>query len=226
MQIRRNITAAPPKPGMNQWHPKGESPNTAYAKGYGVPKPAAPKPPQGLFAPMGWSLAAANSENNANKNYGNTMAGIASNWTRTQQEYGLEGPYADPTSNPYSKAALLQRSYDNARRGTYNAAGNQLYAGSTVNAQNANTFHYGEGYDALQKGYAQAGAEKARAEQEAQERLQRQDEEANWARIEAGLKSEPEAAAAPRAGSGPGRKATVKYKGQTYRGGISRGRRA
>jgi hypothetical protein len=191
-----------------------------------MPGPASPAPvPQG--APTPWDLAASQSEANAQRNYGNTLAQIGSNWALTQQEYGLEGPYADAANNPYSKATLLQRSYDNARRGTTNSAGNQLYAGSTVNAQNANTFSYNEGYDALQKGYARAGAEKVSAEQAAQERLQAAGEEANWRRIEAGLQSEPEAAAAPvPAPSGPGSYSKLGKRGKQIKYGIAKGHKA
>lgn len=202
------------------------------AAGLGQARPAqAPAPgpanpgvaPQGT--PMPWDLAASQGENNAQRNYGNTLAQIGSNWALTQQEYGLEGPYADASSNPYSKAALLQRSYDNARRGTTNSAGLQLYAGSTVNAQNANTFHYNEGYDSLQKGFARAGAEKISAEQAAQERLQSAAEEANWRRIEAGLQAEPEAAAAPAPGGG-GSHATLGKRGRQIKYGIAKGHKA
>src|SRR3954454_19551535 len=124
--IRQNIGGAR-KGGSGQWSPKGESPSTAYAKGLGQPPAARPPAPGPQGGPMPWDLAASQGEGNAQKNYGNTMAQIGSNWTMTQQEYGLEGPYADPLNNPMSKAALLQRSYDNARRGTTNSAGNQLY---------------------------------------------------------------------------------------------------
>jgi hypothetical protein len=174
---------------------------------------------------MPWDLAASQGENNAQRNYGNTLAQIGSNWALTQQEYGLEGPYADIANNPLSKAALLQRSYDNARRGTTNSAGLQINAGSTVNAQAANTFHYSEGYDALQKGYARAGAEKVRAEQAAQERLQAATEEANWRRIEAGIQAGPEAAAAP-APSGGGSYATLSKRGRQIKYGIAKGHKA
>ena len=43
---------------------------------------------------MPWDLAASQGESNAQRNYGNTLAQIGSNWALTQQEYGLEGPYA------------------------------------------------------------------------------------------------------------------------------------
>jgi hypothetical protein len=58
----------------------------------------------------------------------------------------------DPT-NPFSQAALLKRSYDQAQTGNTNsyAARGQLYSGALQNAQNESGFQYQAGSDRLTK---------------------------------------------------------------------------
>ncbi len=69
--------------------------------------------------------------------------------------YGLrgdaQGGVFDDPSNPYSRAAALQESYDNAKRGNTNnyAARGQLYAGSLQNAQNTSADGFNKGRSAL-----------------------------------------------------------------------------
>jgi hypothetical protein len=127
------------------------------------------------------------------------MAGLQSNWLRTQQEFGLEGPWADYASNPYSRAALLQRSYDGARRGTTNSAGHNLYAGSFINAQGQNTHQFDLGRDELQKGYAQQNAEYISNRQRAEDEYNEAIAQAGWDRVDAGLQTEPEPMPGPQA---------------------------
>jgi len=145
---------------------------------------------------MPWDAAAANSEAGALNKRNNAMAGAQSSWLRTQQEFGLEGPWADYASNPYSRSALLQRSYDAARRGTTNSAGHNLYAGSFINAQNQNTHQFNLGRDELQKGYAQANAEYIANQQRAEDEYNEGIAQAGWDRVNAGLQAEPEPMAA------------------------------
>lgn len=58
-------------------------------------------------------------------------------------------------SNPFSKAGLLKRTYQQSRRGTTNsyAANGQLYSGALGRAQDSNTFNYLQGQDALLKNF-------------------------------------------------------------------------
>lgn len=65
----------------------------------------------------------------------------------------LSGLTFDPT-NPFSRAALLKRSYDQAQQTTNTsmAAAGQLYSGANQRAHNQNTFGYQQGSDALQGG--------------------------------------------------------------------------
>lgn len=84
--------------------------------------------------------------------------------------YGLGQYGADAATNPYSRAALLQKSYDQNQRRTQNAmaASGQLYSGSTQNARNFNTGNYGQARDSLQKDFdarmGQADAAQGQAE--------------------------------------------------------------
>jgi hypothetical protein len=149
-----------------------------------------------------WNAQAANSEAGALKREEDSLAGLSSQWLLTQQRYGLEGPYADYKSNPYSEAARLQRSYDNARRGTVNGAGLQLYAGSTVNHQNQNTSHFNEGRDSLEKAYAAAGAQNQAERLAAENAYAEAVDNARWEALQTQLAEKPEAATAPEA-SGP-----------------------
>lgn len=69
--------------------------------------------------------------------------------------YGMGQFGGDAASNPYSRAAMLQRSYNQNQRATTNtmASRGQLYSGATQNAANTNTFNYGSAYDALSKDF-------------------------------------------------------------------------
>lgn len=68
---------------------------------------------------------------------------------RIEQDYGL-----NDTSDPFAKAALLQQTYQNSRRGNTNsmAAQGQLYSGALQNAQAGAERSYNQGYDQLKRG--------------------------------------------------------------------------
>jgi hypothetical protein len=68
-------------------------------------------------------------------------------------EYGI-----GDTSNPYSKAALLQESYNRSKLGTTNsmASQGQLYSGALQNAQGENDRNYSINSDALKRAYGNA----------------------------------------------------------------------
>jgi len=208
--IKRNIsggTTAPPgaakshTTGLGAGQPAPNPGKLGQAQGLSAaPQPGTAAPVQPQKPLMPWDLQAANSEAGSQRKLANDVTGLDAGWFRAQQEYGLEGPWADPASNPTSRAALLQRSYDNAKSGAMNSAGRNLYAGSYINAQNSNTHQFTLGRDELQKGYGQANAEyvagKARAEDEAREAMN----QAGWERINAGLEAplEPAPAGAPK----------------------------
>lgn len=174
----------------------------------GAPQPGAA--PQGGGPVMPWDLAAANDEAGAQKRLSNTLTGLDAGWLRTQQEFGLEGPWADAASNPFSRSALLQRSYDNAKSGSLNSAGQQLYSGSYVNAQNANTHQFNLGRDELQKAYGQAHAGYIGERQGAQDAFNESMNQAGWDRVNAGLEAPLEPAPASGGGQPRGRKQQIK----------------
>jgi len=102
----------------------------------------------------------------SNQNYQRALADNQAQFQQAQaglddQERGLGIAYglgqygADIANNPYSRAAMLQRSYNQNQRASINtmAARGQLYSGATQNAANANTFNYGSAYDALSKDF-------------------------------------------------------------------------
>lgn len=86
-----------------------------------------------------------------------TLAGLTGQRTRTLADYGYnEGVGGSLTVNPndpFSKAALLQRTYDQRRTGNTNsyAARGQLYSGALQNAQDAANFGQLRDSDQLQK---------------------------------------------------------------------------
>lgn len=66
------------------------------------------------------------------------------------------GNYSVDPSDPFSKMALLQRSYESAKRGTTNslASQGQLYSGAMRNAQTQNDTGFAQGKDALSKAFS------------------------------------------------------------------------
>lgn len=91
----------------------------------------------------------------ANTNLQNTLFGLSSQREQLGINYGLGQYGGSVASNPYSRAALLQKSYDQNQRRTQNAmaASGQLYSGATQNARNFNTGAYSQGRDSLQKDF-------------------------------------------------------------------------
>jgi hypothetical protein len=96
----------------------------------------------------------------------NTISGLEGQKTSTLADYGYGATYdangnvasltVDP-NNPYSRAAQLKKSYDQAKTGTTNglAARGQLYSGAMTNAQNANDTGYSQGVNTLEKNLGQ-----------------------------------------------------------------------
>jgi len=101
-----------------------------------------------------------------NEGYLNTVAGLRERNQMAQagfddQErqlginYGMGQFGGDAASNPYSRAAMLQQSYNRSQRASLNqmAGAGQLYSGAMSNARAANTGQYGQQTDALQKDF-------------------------------------------------------------------------
>lgn len=238
--IKRNITggtsaprsaAGGPTTGLNQRRPanrnrtglSGNRPAQAPQAGLDqAPQPGAAKVAQPALLP--WDVAAANSISASGQSRDNALTSLDSQWTQRQQHYGLEGPWADYTTNPYSQAALLQRSYDIANRSAVTGSGRMLYSGSQINARNANTRQFNEGRDQLQRAAASDFAEYQGARTRTGDEYREAVAEAEWDRVNAGVTAGPPPAGAP----GPKKqKQGGKRKGQIKRNiGIGQGRRA
>lgn len=85
-----------------------------------------------------------------------TQAGLDDQERQLGVSYGVGQYGGDIASNPYSRAALLQRSYNQNQRATTNtlASRGQLYAGSASNAFTANRANFAQAQDGLQREYA------------------------------------------------------------------------
>ncbi|HZA18971.1 MAG TPA: hypothetical protein VE645_19175 [Pseudonocardiaceae bacterium] len=101
----------------------------------------------------------------ANRNLSSTLAQVQYQRGQLGQTYGLgvdpSGNVFDDVTNPYSRAATLQKMHDRAVRGTQTtmAARGQLYAGSLQNAQNANAEQNLRGRDAMIREFMAAQAQ-------------------------------------------------------------------
>jgi len=179
------------------------------AMGVGQNHPARPRPKQPGQPPQAqsqpgvtsspWDLQAANSEAGALRQRENALTGLGAQWQLTQQRYGLEGPYADLQSNPYSEAAKLQRAYDQARQGSTNsyAARGHLYSGALVGRQVGNDRNYGEGRNSLEMAYAEQGARNTAEKQAAENAYLEAINNARFEALRGQLGEEPDASAAP-----------------------------
>ena len=85
-----------------------------------------------------------------------TQAGLDDQERQLGVGYGMGQYGGDIAANPYSRAALLQRSYNQGQRASTNtlASRGQLYAGAASNAFTANRGNFAQAQDALQKDYA------------------------------------------------------------------------
>lgn len=87
----------------------------------------------------------------------------------------------DP-NNPFSRAALLQKTYEQNQRGTTNsmAAQGQLYSGALQDAQNENTFQNQAGVDSNQKSFNRMLDELLRGRRDAGLSTERANADVDW----------------------------------------------
>lgn len=158
---------------------------------------------------MPWDSQATLESAGGYRNAQDKLAGLRGNWDAEQRSIGLGAGYEN---NPYSQASLLVRQREIGTRGTINRAGNQLYAGSTVNRLGGVERGYNEGYAHLSEDYEARRAREEREELATQHEVQQQQEEAQLAAIERAREEAPEpapvaeAAPAPSGGGGGGGK--------------------
>lgn len=83
-----------------------------------------------------------------------TRVGLGARFEEVQQNLG----FGAGAGNPYSEAAQLKAQYAANKRGITNTAGNQIYAGSTLNKQSAARSQFDTGQKRLEDTYARAQA--------------------------------------------------------------------
>ena len=148
---------------------------------------------------MPWDSMATADSAGAYRNASDKLAGLRGNWDAEQRAIGIGQGYEN---NPYSQASLLQRQREIGNRGTINRAGNQLYAGSTVNRLGGVERGYQEGRNQLQERYEARRAQVEREEQATRNELQSEQEQAQAEAIQRAAEAAPEPA--PSGGGGGG----------------------
>lgn len=147
------------QPAGAGWKPKAPNLNQREGIGPGVAvggpaAPGAPGPPPAL-AQKPWNAQYERAAGAAEKNYGDKLSNLGAQKVISQQNFGIDPGFNDYANNPYSRAALLRKSYEANAKGDTNsyAARGQLYAGSLANAQEADQGNYNQGYNTLNKEY-------------------------------------------------------------------------
>lgn len=142
---------------------------------------------------MPWNAAYETTTGNLRKEQADTQANLAYQRAGVEQEYGF-----NDTSDPYARANLLQRSYQQGQLGTTNsmAARGQLYSGATQRARETNTFNMGQNLNALRGEYQQKmyGLDQDRLQSDQTYRRGLEDAEAR--RLESALEERPDPAEA------------------------------
>jgi hypothetical protein len=112
-----------------------------------------------------WDSGAETSAQGLGLQYANRQAGLSGDQTYEEEQTGIG---ANGANNPYSDAAMLKRQRDIGNRGAVNGAGNQLYAGSTVNAVRGVAGAYDRNLKGLEASFARNQELRRRQQQEAE----------------------------------------------------------
>jgi DNA-binding transcriptional MerR regulator len=152
-----------------------------------------------------WDSAEQLSVAGADAKYNNALLNSGYKRTAYEQEYGLDPGYNDYKANPYSRAALLEKTYQRSQRASGNslAAAGQLYSGASQNAETYNREHKDQERNALEATYRKAL--QGVTEEETGALNTREEEKANakWKAVEAAGNAPLEPDASP-AGTGGG----------------------
>lgn len=211
-QAKGNIgvsRARPARPANGRGPQNGGQPQVGAQSGSQV-SPGGP-------TAMPWDSMATADVGGAYRNASDKLAGLQGNWDAEQRTYGI-GPGFE--NNPYSKASLLQRQREIGQRGNLNRAGNQLYAGSTLNRAGGIDRDFSEGRAHLQESYEARRAQVEREELATQHELQSEQERAQAEAIQRAEESAPEPIAAygaPGGGGGSGGKAKKAKQGGGFK---------
>jgi hypothetical protein len=101
---------------------------------------------------MPWDSTAQRESGELGNEAADTRASLAAGYAKAQSELG----FGSGSGNPYSKSAENKTNLESSQRGITNIAGNQLYAGSTLNAQSEARSGYDKNQKALEDAYAEA----------------------------------------------------------------------
>lgn len=103
-------------------------------------------------SPMPWDSTAQRESAQLGNEAADTRASLGAKYSRAQNELG----FGEGASNPYSRSAENRDLLASNQRGITNTAGNQLYAGSTLNKQSAARSDYDKTQKGLEDSYAEA----------------------------------------------------------------------
>jgi len=154
---------------------------------------------QASQAPLPWNAQYQSTVGGLQRDYRDIMAQQQLQKTGIEQEYGL-----NDYSDPYSRARLLERSFQQGQQGTTNAMASrgQLYSGATQRARERGVFDYGQQQHALRGEYQQrlSGLDQERLA--AERELRQGTAEAQAGRLEEALEERPDPSEAPPAAGG------------------------
>lgn len=179
-QPRTAVSPRRPAGGGVGVAPARQAPSRSVA-----PSPSAPPlSPQPAYTP--WNSAYETSVAGARAKYNNALAALGYNRQALQQDYGIEAGFNDYKSNPYSRAAELQRSYERANRGSQTSLGSSghLYSGAMQNQLGYNRSARDQGSHELQSSYLNALQEIRNKELGAGDELNEAIGNAAWRRVE------------------------------------------
>lgn len=103
-------------------------------------------------SPMPWDSRAQRESGELGNEAADTRASLAARYAAAQNDLG----FGSGASNPYSKSAENKTNLTNDQRGVANTAGNQLYAGSTLNAQSQARGQYDKSQKQIEEAIAEA----------------------------------------------------------------------
>jgi hypothetical protein len=139
----------------------------------------------------------------ANRNLSTSLAGLQYQRGQLGSTYGLgqdaSGNIFDDVSNPYSRAAVMKKTYDDRKLGTTTsmAAQGQLYSGALQDAQNENARQNDMGRDSLIRQFQNAQQQIRQGELQAQGSYQDQLGQAGNERLMRALAARPDPASVP-----------------------------
>lgn len=158
--------------------------------------PGAPGPGQvNQNPPLPWSAQYETGVATHNRNLDFSNLDYNQQEQRVKQAYGF-----DDKSNPYSRAAMLQRQYQQNRNQTLNsyASQGQLYSGSLSNARNLDRYNYDKTYDTEERNYQAALADIASGRLKAQRERDEGITGLEAQRVEDALSQAPDPAESPK----------------------------